>query len=176
MRFTPGRALAAVLGATVALAPLQALAARIKIPEGTEFSMRLEETISSKHATEGDRFTVSLDDDVKLPDGTILRAGYRGVGEIVDARKNGMLGKTGKLAIRLVYLKVGDERIRLRAARGAQGEHNTGVQVASLLLLWPALPFIKGKSTEIAKGTMITAFSDADAEFEGPLPAPPPDI
>jgi hypothetical protein len=138
--------------------------------------MRLEQTLSSKHAVEGDRFTVSLDDDVRLPDGTILRAGYRGVGEIVDARKSGMLGKTGKLAIRLVYLRVGDERIKLRASRGAQGSHNTGVQVASLLLFWPALPFIKGKSTEIAKGTMITAFSDQDVVIEGPLPAPPPDV
>jgi len=176
MKFWTGRALAAALGATTALAPIPGMAARIKIPEGTELPMRLEETLSSKHATEGDRFTVSLDDDVRLPDGTILRAGYRGVGEIVDARKNGMLGKTGKLAIRLVYLKVGDERIKLRANRGAQGNHNTGVQVASLLLLWPALPFIKGKSTEISKGTMITAFTDADIEMEGPLPVPPPDV
>ena len=151
-------------------------AATVRIPEGTEFTVRLEESISSKHAQDGDRFTISLDDDVKLADGTVLRAGYRGVGEVVDARKSGMLGKTGKLAIRLVYLKVGEERIKLRAQRGSQGSHNTGVQVASLLLLWPALPFIKGKNTSIPKGTMMTAFADVDTAFEAPLPPPPNEL
>lgn len=73
----------------------QSLGATVKVPEGTEFPMRLEETLSSKSANEGDRFTVSLVDDVKLSDGTVLRGGYRGVGEVVDARNSGMLGKTG---------------------------------------------------------------------------------
>ena len=138
--------------------------------------MRLEETISSKTANEGDRFTISLTEDVKLSDGTILRAGYRGVGEVVDARKNGMLGKTGKLDIRLNYLRVGDQRIKLRASRGVQGGHNTGAQVGTLLLLWPVVPFIKGKSTQITKGTMLTAFSDQDVVLETPLSPPPPDV
>ena len=150
--------------------------AETKVPEGTEFPMRLEETISSKTANEGDRFTVSLTEDVKLSDGTILRAGYRGVGEVVDARKNGMLGKTGKLDIRLNYLRVGDQRIKLRASRGVQGGHNTGAQVGTLLLLWPVVPFIKGKSTQITKGTMLTAFSDQDVVLETPLSPPPPDV
>src|SRR4051812_39771442 len=65
--------------------------ADIVVPEGTEFPVRLEEALSSSTAKEGDRFTVTLDDDVKLPDGTLLRAGYRGVGEVVEARDNGML-------------------------------------------------------------------------------------
>ena len=61
MHRLPGRALAAAVIAAVALAPSAALAwDKVKIPEGTELPMRLEETISSKHATEGDRFTVSF--------------------------------------------------------------------------------------------------------------------
>jgi len=170
------RSLAAAACAVLVAAPTFALAGTIKILEGTEMPMRLEESLSSKSNGEGDRFAVSLTEDVKLADGTILRAGYRGVGEIVDARSNGMLGKTGKLAIRLNYLRIGDQRIKLRAVKSAQGEHNTGVQVASLLLLWPALPFIKGHDTKIAKGTMMTAFVDSDVELEAPLPPPPPEV
>lgn len=168
-------ATAAALGAVLLLAAQPAYA-EVMVPEGTALPMRLEEKLSSKMATEGDRFTVSLSEDVTLADGTILRAGYRGVGEVVDARKNGMLGKTGKLNVRLTYLKVGDQRIRLRAARGVQGSHNTGAQVATLLFIWPVMPFIKGKSTEIAKGTILTAFSDQDVILETPLPPPPPDV
>ncbi len=163
------------LSLIIALAGSPALAA-VTMPEGTELPIRLEDTISSKTATEGDRFTISLTEDVRLADGTILRAGYRGVGEVIEARQNGMLGKTGKLNVRLNYLRVGDERIKLRASRGVQGGHNTGAQVGTLLLLWPVMPFIKGKSTQITKGTILTAFSDQDVTLATPLAPPPPDV
>lgn len=165
---------AAALGlATLAMAT--SALAETKVPEGTEFPVRLEEAISSSSATEGDRFTISLDDDVKLPDGTILRAGYRGVGEVVEARDNGMLGKNGKLNVRLNYLKVGDERIRLRANKGAKGETRVGATVATVLLFWPAAPFIKGKDVSIKKGTIMTAYADQDVVLPDPLAPPPAD-
>jgi hypothetical protein len=150
--------------------------AETKVPEGTEFPMRLEDTLSSKSASDGDRFTVSLTEDIKLSDGTILRAGYRGVGEVVDARKNGMLGKTGKLNVRLNYLKVGDERIRLRASKTVQGDHRTGTQVVTIVLVGVFAGFVKGKNISIPKGTVITAFADQDTTLATPVPAPPPEI
>jgi hypothetical protein len=155
-------------------APGAAAEARIKVPEGTEFPIRLEEAISSQSAQVGDRFTISLDDDVPLPDGTILRAGYRGVGEVVNATSNGMLGKSGKLNITLLYLRVGDQRIRLRANRGAEGEGRVGAQVASVILFWPVAPFIKGKNTTINKGARMTAYSDQDVSLAAPVSPPPP--
>lgn len=166
---------AAVAFAAALLASTSALA-QIVVPEGTEFSMRLEEALSSSTATEGDRFTISLDEDVELADGTVLRAGYRGVGEVVEARDNGMLGKSGKLNVRLVYLKVGDERIRLRANKGAKGDVRVGATVATVILFWPAAPFIKGKDVSIKKGTRLTAYADQDVELPSPLPTPPEDL
>jgi DNA topoisomerase IB len=138
--------------------------------------MRLEETLSSKHAQDGDRFTVTLTEDVKLADGTVLKAGYRGVGEVIDARKNGMLGKTGKLNVRLTYLKVGEDRIRLRAAKNAQGDHRTGTQVVTFVFVGVFAGFIKGKNVSIPKGAQIMAYADEDKELETPLAAPPNDV
>lgn len=164
--------IAAALGLG-ALLSASAAFAQIKVPEGTEFQVRLEEALASSTAHEGDRFTISLDDDVKLPDGTVLRAGYRGVGEVVEARDNGMLGKNGKLNVRLLYLKVGDDRIRLRANKGAKGETRVGATVATVILFWPAAPFIKGKDVSIKKGTIMTAYADQDIDVASPLPPPP---
>ena len=147
--------------------------AQTKVPEGTEFPMRLEDSLSSSTTKEGDRFTIVLDDDVKLPDGTLLRAGYRGVGEVIEARDNGMLGKNGKLNVRLVYLKVGDDRIRLRASKGTKGETRVGATVATVILFWPAAPFIKGKDVNIKKGTILTAYAEQDVSLSSPLPPPP---
>lgn len=137
--------------------------------------MRLEEALSSKTANEGDRFTVSLIDDVRLPDGTMLRAGYRGVGEVTEARDNGMLGKTGKLNVRLNYLRVGDERIRLRAAKAAKGDNRTGTQVVTFVFLGVFAGFIKGKNVTIPKGSQITAYADEDKLLPTPLAPPPND-
>lgn len=157
----------------VGVSASSAALAGVKVPEGTEFAVRIEDSLSSSSASEGDRFTISLDDDVKLPDGTVLRAGYRGIGEVVEARDNGMLGKSGKLNIRLVYLKVGDERIKLRANKGSKGEARVGATVATVILFWPAAPFIKGKDVSIKKGTRLTAFSDGDYDLPSPVPPPP---
>nr|WP_295108200.1 hypothetical protein [uncultured Caulobacter sp.] len=164
---------AAALGGLALLVSTSAFAAEILIPEGTELGMRLEDALSSQTAKEGDRFTVSLDDNVKLPDGTILRAGYRGVGEVVEARDNGMLGKNGKLNVRLLYMKVGDDRVRLRANRGAKGETRVGATVATVILFWPAAPFIRGKDVSIKKGTVMTAYVDQDVKVASPVPPPP---
>jgi hypothetical protein len=164
--------LAAALGGLLLLASTPAFA-EIVVPEGTELAMRLEDALSSSVAKEGDRFTISLDDDVKLPDGTILRAGYRGVGEVVEARDNGMLGKNGKLNVRLLYMKVGDDRVRLRANRGAKGETRVGATVVTTLLFWPAAPFIKGKDVGMKKGTVMTAYVDQDVKLPSPLTPPP---
>ncbi len=165
--------IATALGLATALMTTAAWAAGPVVPEGTEFQIRLEDAVSSSTAHEGDRFTISLDDDVKLTDGTVLRAGYRGVGEVVEARDNGMLGKNGKLNVRLLYLKVGDDRVKLRANKGAKGETRVGATVATVILFWPAAPFIKGKDVSIKKGTIMTAYADQDVTLASPVPPPP---
>jgi hypothetical protein len=161
-----------VAAALFIMAGTAAHAETIKVPEGTELVVSVEEKLSSDTNHEGDRFSISLDEDVKLPDGTILRAGYHGVGEVVEVRDNGALGKNGKLNVRLVYLKVGDDRIKLRATKGAKGATRVGATVATVILFWPAAPFIKGKDVSIQKGTIMTAYVDQDTSLPSPLAAP----
>ena len=95
------------------------------------------------------------------------------MGEVVEAQDNGMLAKSGKLNVRLVYLKVGEDRIKLRANKGAEGEARIGATVAAVILFWPAAPFIKGKDVSIKKGTIMRAYAEQDSELASPL-APPP--
>lgn len=162
--------------AQVAAPPEVVAPSPIKVPEGTEFVIRIEEALSSSSASEGDRFTITLDEDVELPDGTVLRAGYNGVGEVVEAQDNGMLARSGKLNIRLVYIKVGDDRVRLRATKGAEGEARIGATVATVILFWPAAPFIKGKDVSIKKGTILRAYAERDTDLTSPISPPPREV
>ena len=168
-----GRAAAGLAAITVCLAPWAAWAAEVHVPEGTEFPIRFEDALSSKTSSEGDRFTISLADDVKLPDGTVLPAGYRGVGEVTGAEKNGMLGKAGSLNVRFDYIKIGDVRVRVRGNKGKEGNGAVGSVVVLTVLFGPLGLIKKGHNVEIKAGQQMVAYVDEDAQLPTPI-APPP--
>lgn len=146
-----------------------------QVPEGTEIPIRIDEKLSSKTNTEGDRFTITLADDVKLPSGLLIPAGYKGVGEVTDAEKNGMLGKAGSLNVRFDYIKIGDARVRLRGSKGQEGKGGTGTVVVLTVLFGPLGLLAKGHNVEVKKGQEMTVYVDQDTDIAVPLPPPPAD-
>ena len=167
------RAAAYLLAGALVAAPLLAHAETVKVPEGTELIIRFDDKLSSGSNTEGDQFSISLDDDVKLSDGTVLREGYRGKGEVTAAKKKGFMGQAGELNVRLNYIRVGDERVRLRASKGGEGKGAMGATVALTVLFGPLGLLKRGHDIEIKPGQTITAYVDQDAEITLPV-APPP--
>lgn len=166
--------LAAASGAAaLILVPTLAQATPVKVPEGTEMLVRFNDALSSGKSTEGDQFSITLDEDVKLPDGSVIKRGYRGKGEVTQAKKKGMMGQAGEMNIRLDYLKVGDTRIHLRANKGGEGEGAMGATVALTLLFGPLGLLKHGHDVEIKRGQTLTAYVDQDCTIDAP-PGPPP--
>jgi hypothetical protein len=79
----------------------------VSIPEGTEILVVFNEKLSSATSANGDRFSITTVEPIKLADGTIIPAGYRGAGEVTNAKKRGMMGKGGELNVRIDYIRVG---------------------------------------------------------------------
>jgi len=152
--------------------PITAFAA-IKVPEGTEMVIRLNDNLSSGTSTEGDQFSITLSEPVQLADGVVLKPGYRGRGEVVKVKKKGFAGQAGELNIRINYVRIGDTRIRLRANKGSQGQGAMGATVALSVLFGPLGLLKHGHDVDIKAGQTITAYVDTDAEVETPV-APPP--
>ena len=150
-----------------------AWAATVHVAEGTEFPIRFDDGLSSKTNSEGDRFTISLADDVKLSDGTVIPAGFRGVGEVVSAEKNGMLGKPGTLNVRFDYIKIGDVRVHIRGSKGKEGNSGVGTVVVLTVLFGPLGLIAKGHNVEIKKGQQMVAYVDQDTDLDAPLAKPP---
>lgn len=165
---------AAVPAPTPVVAPPPA-PAKTKIPEGTEVLVRFEDRLSSATNRGGDQFSIRLDDDITLSDGTIVRSGYRGRGEVTDAEKRGMMGRAGTLNVRLNYIRVGDTRVRLRGNKGGEGKGAVGATVALTVLFGPLGLIKRGHDIEITPGQTITAYVDDDAEIQLPLTPPPAD-
>ena len=148
-------------------------ATKIKIPEGTELRIRFDDPLSSATNKTGDEFSVELEDDVTLADGTNIRAGYRGKGEVTGAEKKGMMGKAGELNLRLDYLRIGDARIRIRGQKGSEGKDGIGATVALTVLFGPLGLIKHGHDIEIPRGQKMIAYVDQDYTLDGPLPPPP---
>ena len=139
-----------------------ASAATVKVPEGTEMRVRFDDMISSSSAHQGDQFSITLADKVTLADGTVLPAGYKGVGEVTNAQKRGMMGKGGELNVRFNYIKVGQDRVRLRGSQGAEGKDAVGATVALTVLFGPIGLIKKGKDVDIAAGHEMIVYADGD--------------
>ncbi len=147
----------------------------IHVPEGTELALRFNDHLSSETASQGDRFSVTLDEPIKLADGTVIPAGYRGVGEVTTAEHKGMMGKGGQLNVRLNYLSIGDIHLHLRASQGAAGKDSIGATVALTVLFGPIGLIKHGHDVEIQQGQKITAFVDEASDIRSPV-VPPPSV
>jgi hypothetical protein len=167
------RAAATIFAALLVGAPSLAMAATTKVPEGTEMRIRFNEALSSGKNSEGDTFSISLDEPVTLADGTVLKSGYRGKGEVTQAKKKGFMGQAGEMNVRLDYLKVGDTRIHLRAQKGGEGQGAMGATIALTVLFGPLGLLKHGHDVEIKAGQTITAYVDEDAGIETPVVPPP---
>lgn len=164
---------AALTCAAILALPGFAHATGVKIPEGTEMRIRFNDALSSGKNSEGDQFSITLDEDVTLPDGTLIKHGYRGKGEVTQAKKRGMMGQAGEMNVRLDYIKVGDTRVHLRANKGGQGQGALGATVALTVLFGPLGLLKHGHDVEIHSGQTITAYVDDDATIQSPLDPPP---
>ena len=146
----------------------------VLLREGTEVTIQFEQKLSSATAADGDVFNVSLADSVDV-EGVRIPQGYSGRGEVVSAEKRGFMGRAGELNVRLNYIRIGDQRVKLRASKGGEGKGAIGATVALTVLFGPLGLLKRGHDLEIPRGQEITAFVDEDAKIALPLASPPND-
>jgi len=140
--------------------------AKLVLKEGTDVKLKFADDLSSKTATEGDPVNLVLDEDIKVGDVVVVRAGAKAVGTITNAKKAGMMGKAGELNMRLEHLKAGDQRVRLRGSKGKEGQGKEGTAVALTVLFGPIGLIKHGKNVEVKAGTPLTAYVDEDVQLD----------
>ena len=67
---------------------------------GTPVRMETAEPLSSKTAREGQRFEMTVIEEVRVGGLLVIPKGARGVGEVSRVKEKGVFGKSGKLRIR----------------------------------------------------------------------------
>jgi hypothetical protein len=135
---------------------------KLVLKDGSDVKLKFAESVSSKTANEGDTINLLLDEDLKVGSLVVAKAGSKAVGTVTHAKKAGMMGKAGELNMRLEYLKVGDERVKIRGSKGKEGEGKEGTAVALTVLFGPLGLIKHGKNVDVKEGTPLTAFLDQD--------------
>jgi hypothetical protein len=127
----PSAPAAPIVAPAPAASPAPAVpAAKLVLKEGTDVKLKFADDVSSKTAAEGDPVNLVLDEDLKVGDVVVVKAGAKAIGTISHSKKAGMLGKAGELNMRLEHLKADDERVKLRGSKGKEGEGKEGATVA----------------------------------------------
>ena len=146
----------AATSTTPAAAPVQ----KLVLKEGADVQLKFAQDVTSKTATEGDPVNLVLDQDLKLGDAVVAKAGAKAVGTISHSKKAGMMGRAGELNMRLEYLLLEDGRLKLRGSKGREGEGKEGAAVALTVLFGPIGLIKHGKNVEIKQGTPLTVYTD----------------
>lgn len=136
-------------------------AAQVVVPDGTKVRVRLDQTLSSATADEGQTVELSVTDAIVLDGVTVVPEGARGTGTVVIAQEKRRMGRAGKLdfsvdRVRAVNGQWLPVRYTLTKKEGDGKSVSTGVITAGVaVVFWPAAPFVllrKGKDTAVNKG------------------------
>ena len=125
----------------------------IVVSEGTAVKVVTTAEITSKKAKPNDPVAFTIDEDVVINGHVVVRKGTEAIGSVVNAEKGGYMGKSGKLAIQVESTKTVDgQPLKLRAAKGKEGEDNT-TSTMVLSFISPVFLFKKGGDAKVDPGT-----------------------
>lgn len=158
-------------GIAVAVATCAIGSAQIVLPSGTKITCRLDQTISSATAEQGQPVQLSVTDAVRVNDVVVIPQGAAVVGTVVQAQEKRSMGRTGKLDFSIDKVRASDGeyiplRYTMQKKEGGSKATSTGVITAGVaVVFWPAAPFIllrKGKDVNIHRGMTFEVFTDQD--------------
>lgn len=124
--------------------------------------MKTLAALSSKTNRQGDRFELVLAEDVLVDGHVVIPKGAPGVGEITRLVPKGSFGKSGKLETRVLYVSVGNVRIRLDGQSADRGKSGTGATVVTAVLVGVAAALVTGTSAVIPQGSTLMGYVDRD--------------
>jgi hypothetical protein len=70
---------------------------KLVLKEGADVNLKFAQDLSSKTVADDDPVSLVLDQDIKIGEVVVVKAGAKAVGTITHAKKAGMMGKAGVL-------------------------------------------------------------------------------
>lgn len=142
-----------------------AIAQSTILPEGMAIQLETRQELSSKSARVGDPVELAVAKPVTIGGVTLIPAGSPAVGEVSRARDNGLLGRSGKLDIKVSTVKAGGIDVPVRGERNAKGKSGTLGAVGAGILFLPLAVIIRGKDVKLPSGTLFEVYVDKEVSI-----------
>src|SRR3546814_2830795 len=84
----------------------------------------------------------------------LIPAGSPAVGEVSRVRDNGLLGRSGKLDIKVSTVRTGGMDVPVRGQRNSQGKSGTLGAVGAGIVFLPLAVIVRGKDVKLPAGTL----------------------
>lgn len=136
------------------------------IPKDTNINLELIDPISSKKSKEGNNFRLKTIENLLINDVVVIPANQEVLGTITKARKNGMLGRKGRLEFKIDSIKtINGVNVPLTAEVKGKGHSDNGaVAVAAAVSLVGGL-FMKGTNIYYEPGQKFVAVVSTDTDL-----------
>jgi hypothetical protein len=140
--------------------------AEVIVAEGTPLNLVMAQEVSSKTAKPGDPISFKVDEDVTVNGRVVVSKGTPATGSVINAEKSGRMGKAGKLGIQVESTKTVDgQPLRLRAAKGKEGDDKTNSVVTLSILVSSLFMLKKGEDAKIKEGTKVQVYVGEEKRF-----------
>lgn len=138
----------------------------VLLKAGTVIPMELISTITSKNARSGQMVDFRVMSDVKVDGKTVIAAGSIAQGQIVRAKKSGLLGSEGELEISVKTIKAVDGTNIYLSSNNVSDEGSNKVALSIVLTLCCLFGFlIKGGQAEIPAGIQLQGMVASNTEI-----------
>lgn len=124
----------------------------------SEVILTINEEVNSKSHKLGDRFFLTVAQDVKTDGHVVIPRGTRAVGQVISRSGKGSFGKAGKMELAFRYLDMDGQRVPLEGMHRQEGNSATAATIGAVLAAGVVGGlFVKGKSARVADGREFTA-------------------
>lgn len=146
-----------VLQPQAAVASPVIAATEAQLPSNTELVLTLNSGLNTKTHRLGDKFSLTVAQDVKVDGHVVIPQGTRATGQITKATENGSFGKSGKMELTFRYVDLDGKLIPVEGTHWQEGQGNTAGTVGAIFAAGVIGGLVvKGHSASIPEGREFT--------------------
>lgn len=142
-------------------------AGSIVLRKGAEVKIAFAQSLSSKHATIGEKVELRVTDDVLADNTVVIPKGARAIGTVTTGKKDEKRGNSKELAVRIDYIVVKEKRIPLTGMQQQKSKTNAGAATAATigLGLTGLMIYMNQREAWIREGTQTIGYTAEDVVF-----------
>lgn len=138
----------------------------VAIP-GSKVELMVINEVTTKTAKVGDRFLLKLAQPLVVDGRVLIPRGARAWGEVTDAKANGIVGRSGKLATKLLHIDFNGSLIPISGTPANNGQGGGLQVVMATLALTPWGLMAKGNNAKLKAGDIVPGYLVEALAFPG---------